>query len=335
MKTKYVDFLIYRLLESTQDDKYAIELNENRFNEILNDKCTVFKETHQVFYRGDHNLDKDYYLINSNKTVTRMMFDFNYLTTEFVSSDLWKEKGLPLKRNSLNLSCDPGTANVFGEPFIVIPFDYAQLVKVKFLFGNYITDRLKEEGFIVQPSNIATELKEVYLKNKEITIENAKDYIDELNNLFKDIKDKELVDYHKVGITIKNGMKKHNMSFIEYMEFLFAPENYDIELYDKKFKTNTAYSYWTNSPVLLIKQSLYNNLLEENRRKETKESSGELKIIDKYVIYGGRQYKMGKFIMKNLPDDINIQDIKMSDGIIYKGDKYSFKDFINKFINRK
>lgn len=333
-----MEFLIHGLLESAQDDNYSVEITENRVKEIIDSKCNIFKETQQVFYRGDFKMDKDCYLVNSNKTVTRMQFDFNYLTTEFVSSDLWKEKGLPLKKHSLNLSCSKDTTNVFGnEAYTVIPFDNAKLVRVKYLFGNYVTDRLKEEGFISQPSSIAEYLK-MLLGNKTITLDNARECIKELDDIFKTDLDKYDDYYGKLGLTIKDGMKKHNMTFTEYMEYLFAPESYVIDIYDESFRTNHNYSYWTNSPVLLLKNSVYDKIKSElvsETLKKSKEVNGKagLKIIDdKYVIYNGGQIRVRKFIKNNLPDNINIGDLQMGEYISYNGKTYTYEDFILTFI---
>jgi len=263
------------LLESSDDiesivnsGKYITELDKNMYFNIRNKYCKTYLKTRFHFYRGDKSLKGDYYFVNSEKTINQFQFHFNYLTTEFISSDLWKSKDLPLKKNSLNMATTGGITSVFADKYYyVIPFDHAKIVCMPKLFGNYNTKIFKDElNYTMGPSAFAEKLVGFSGYKKKIDITNVEEVIQKLENIFDKPRNVSLWDDDMV--VVLDNMKKHNMTFRKYMEFLFAPENYDIINYDDieslkdKFDTRDSWkdnkytAEYTNSPVLLVKTNI-------------------------------------------------------------------------------
>jgi len=282
MITNFENFL----LESSDDiesivnsSKYITELDKNMYFNIRNKYCKTYLKNRIHFYRGDKSLKGNYYLVNSEQTINQFKFDFNYITTEFISSDLWKSKDLPLKKNSLNMATSGGITSVFANSYYyVIPFDHAKIVCMPYLFGNFRTKLFEEEFgnyYINGPSDMAMLLKDMSNFN-EITPNNIEEVIKKLENIFNN--PKNLSQWKDRELVIVNNMKKHNMTFREYMEFLFAPENYDIFNYEdinestiNKFATTeyskrgTYIAEYTDSPVLLVKTNINEHMTNTGR----------------------------------------------------------------------
>ena len=111
MKTTFENFLIYNVMENTSNDEYITKLNRETAIKMLKEHCTANNKITTTFYRGDKSLTDECYLINSKKTVNRLANGFNYIMTEFVSSDLWKTSNYPLKRNSVDMTTDKSLAD--------------------------------------------------------------------------------------------------------------------------------------------------------------------------------------------------------------------------------
>lgn len=335
MKTTFEKFLIYNLLENTNSDKYIVELNEDSIKKLIYEHCKISTVIPSPYYRGDRSLNSDYYLINSKKTVNQIYETGNYILAEFTSSDLWKKAGYPLKRSSLDMTTSLNTATMYGDPYVVIPFDNAKMVEVKFLLGNYITPRLSQETYDTKPSNICIDMSYL-IPDMVITPNNVKEAISKIAEIYDNYTGEELDE--ELDGDILYGMEKHNMKFVDYMEYLFAPSNYNLITYNKNFKTTPNFdTVWTDSPVLLIKQSKYNKIYPSlSKGVDTVVDVDNNELIQfngNKVIYNGRNTSAGKFINKYLRDtDISKTDIKMSNGVEYKGEHYSFEDFIMKFI---
>jgi len=332
MKTTFENFLIYNLLENTNSDKYIVELNEDSIKELIDKHCKISTVIPSPFYRGDRSLNSDYYLINSKKTVNQIYETGNYILAEFASSDLWEKAGYPLKRSSLDMTTSFNTARMYGEPYVVIPFDNAKMVEVKFLLGNYITPTLSQETHDTKPSNLCIDMSYL-ISDMDITPNNIKEAISKIAEIYDDNNTDEELDED-----ILNGMEKHNMKFVDYMEYLFAPSNYNLITYDDNFKLTSDFdTVWTDSPVLLIKQSKYNEIYS-TLSKIIDDGDGDddnelIQIYDNKVVYDGRNMSAGKFINKYLrKTDINKNDIQMGDNVKYNDEIYTYKAFIMKYI---
>lgn len=248
----------FKLFENLNIDKYSIDLDKSGFDNIYNKYCSSHKINKVKFFRGDSKLVSNYLLVNSNKTKNQLKFDFNYIITEFISSHLWSDKGYPLKKNSINITLgDKGVAGYYGGGTIyqVIPFNNAKIVILPKQFGNSTTMLLHNEGFD-QPYQIAEAFKSI-LGGGFITLENVNDKIKKLCYMF-DNGEIENLDKHRYSnmiINVIQNMKKYNMSFIDYIEYLFAPENYEIINFDENLKIDfDKYTVgWTDSKILMKK----------------------------------------------------------------------------------
>jgi len=245
-------------------DKYIIGLNETEYKNILTKNCTTYLKNNIYFYRGDKQLDGDYYLINSKKTITQLKYNYNYIATEFVSSDLWKNKNLPLKKNSLNMSTDIKLSNTYGtNSYKVIPFDNAKIVCLPKEFGVCPNKILENElDLFEEPYALSVHLS-IKSGYDNININNISNVIKKLENIYDnnigdmDDKDKQIIHY----------MNVHNMSFKEYMEYVFAPENYDIINYNNMTNQiiNNYVAGYTDSPVLLVKTNINEHMTNTGR----------------------------------------------------------------------
>ena len=253
---------------------YSKELTKEEFINIKNKYCKIYNDNNVIFYRGDKSLNKKYYLIKSKKTKNQMVFDFNHITTRFISSKLWDNKNYPLKKNSLNMTHDKNLANFFGNGniFTIIPFDDAKIICLPRLFGNYQTEKFKKEFnyYFRDPSDLASFLSELV---GGVTLNTVDNKIKKLEKIFNNTKPKELseLSINRRGVRrrptddelfhkIINGMKNHNMNFLTYMEHIFAPENYIIKDYKNltnSFLKNYTAEY-TDSNVLMINTNLIN-----------------------------------------------------------------------------
>jgi hypothetical protein len=124
----------YKIYENLNSENYATVLDKTEFDDIYNKYCSYHKINKLIFHRGDPKLHSPYLLMNGNKTMNQLQFDYNYITTEFVSSNLWKKKGWPLKKNSINITIGHegvGTAGYFGRSnvFKVIPLNNTKMVQ--------------------------------------------------------------------------------------------------------------------------------------------------------------------------------------------------------------
>ncbi len=256
--TEYTKEEVFAFINSSTN--YINEIDSGMIKSIIYYLCTEYRENNIIFYRGDANIKGDGFLINSNKTINQMMHSFNNITTEFISSELWKNKKYPLKKNSINITRDKGIANFFGYDNIynVIPLDSAKIVCLPNLFGNYNTDLFIKEfgGKFYNPSNLAE-----YLEN--LIDDNATPQ--NINNVIKKLSD--IYDSNRVNDIIYKNMQKKNMSFIDYMEYIFSPDNYDVIEY-KNLNSNNVKKYvnfYTNQKVLMLPS---NKFLKENITQE-------------------------------------------------------------------
>jgi hypothetical protein len=203
------------------------------------------------------------------------------------------------------------------------------MVEIKFLLGNYVTDLIKTEiSEYASPSGICIDLLESipYVK---VTTTNVKDVIKQIADVYN--RDDNNDNNDNIENTIKNGMRNHNMDFVEYMEYLFAPTNYKLLTYDDNFKMSNGFdTTWTDSPVLLVGKSAYNSFTQST---STPPTNGSLWINGNTVMYKNITMRIGKFIMRNLRNaGIDKGDVKMSNDVEYNGEHYSFEEFINKYI---
>ena len=239
-------------------EDYINEIEPQMIRSIIHYFCTEFKDNNIVFYRGDRKIMGDGFLLNSHLTKTQLENKFNYISTEFVSSDLWKEKGYPLKKNSVNISKEHSVAYQFssGTIYNIIPLDGAKLVCLPKLFGNYTPEIFYKEGFNENIANFAMDLQDD--SGMFVNIDNVNEVINKLSNLY---------DNGRIKNDIYKRMKHHNMSFIDYMEYLFSPEHFTVKDY-KDFDKNIMDKYvnfYTNQRVLMISNV---NILKEHMTEE-------------------------------------------------------------------
>ena len=264
---KIEDKLIDEFIQKNSD-KYMIQLDKDMYQNIRDKYCKTFNKNGIKFFRGDKKpLEGDFYLLNGYNTKTKLQFPFNYITVEFVSSNQWSDKKLPIKKHSVNMSNKKSVTSIFGNTYAVIPFDNATLVCLPALWGNYSTDRFKKEFgdlFWAGPSNLAQFLERFLNSNEEFTYENSTEMVKRLVTKFNNITDEMINSMDKddknIINVIMNNMKTHNMLFREYMEYLFEPENYDIIKYED-MNTIDVQKYraeYTNSRVLVVNMNKLN-----------------------------------------------------------------------------
>lgn len=348
------DDVIKKLLE-TSSKKYITKLDKTMYQNIRNKYCTTYDKNKVLFYRGDKSLNGDYYLINGKETKTKLQFPFNYITTEFVSSDLWKNKNYPLKKHSVNMTSDYNLTRNFAQTYYaVIPFDGAKFICMHRLFGNYVTDLFVEElgTKFNDPSDLARILEE--LIEKDITLNNVNTIIKELENIFDDpVNRRNNKRYGDKATLILNNMEKHNMKFRKYMEFIFAPENYDILDYSdmNQFTLLKYIAEYTDSYVLLAKmERLDENITSTGRWGNvgagilpycSKTKRFLLSYRSKFVlephtwgIWGGKVDEedlddIEKTAIRELREETEYKgDIKIIPSYVYNEDGFTYYNFI-------
>lgn len=245
----------------TNKDKYITEIDETLFNNILNEKCEVYSDISKniKFYRGDRNLTGKYYILNAYNTIPKYQIQSAkmYPLTEFMSSHYWKEKNLPLKVSSSDIVSSIDITNMYGESYEVIPLDNPKIVCNSYLFGNTPPKRFIDE---IEDTNFISMFFERLFSDLWLERYDKKRIYDYIKIVANEYNTKQFNPYNDddnyifYRDKILAGMEKHNMNFIEYMEYLFAPDGY--EIYDYKNITNCKFKPiygYTNGTLLLRK----------------------------------------------------------------------------------
>lgn len=267
-------------LNENKKNNFYVELSDQEFTKILNEKCKEFLNNGVYFYRGDDSLTEKNYIINTKNIKREEKFKFNHYSNIFTSSNLWKNKGLPLRKNSINFTNDIVVSNRYSyskTSYYLIPFDGSKIVcmpkklnKAPTIFNNYSNPKVNEEfkdlGKI--PITPSGEL-EPYLLNQvlytlsDITLD-VDSNINDVELSLKTIQNKfsKNLDlgndlYNNIFNKIKENLKKHNMSFIEYMNYLYSPDNYIIMNYgDMDNKDQESFdTFYCDSNVLMTKEN--------------------------------------------------------------------------------
>jgi len=253
------------LKEGTYLNKYKESISRDKFKELLDFNCKGFNFSDRVLIRGDKNLGDDFYYINPKFRKVNWNWTLMYpLHLEFLRSKLWDE--LPKKVESIDM-LSPGGGDglwskryikgLYGDVYRVIPFDGAVFVKTEQLTGNYNKILSNDIGNCCVRAKYLSEIINSYVvfnkKYNEHTSD-MKEISKNLNILFKDY-DKVVNYNNRIILKTYQVLKDRNMSFIDYMEYAFSPDSYEILNYNEVMK-GSKFFVWTDSEVLLIKESI-------------------------------------------------------------------------------
>lgn len=259
MIKNYLKFLITEKLSSN----FINEISKEEKELIIEENCTEYKNNNVSFYRGDNSLTKPYYIIDPSYIIRREGNIVNHISNIFTSSKLWDN--YPIRKKSVDITSDFQMASFHSKNvYKVIPLDGAKLVCLPEMFNNYTNPTVSEEfknmsfGRKVNKPGV-----EPYYLNQALTsafgyiddYEDAIKLVEHINeNIEKTNTDKiDNKDYKLIIDTIIENMKKHNMSFIEYMEYIYSPKSYDVIKYKNMTKLDREKyeSFYTDSKLLL------------------------------------------------------------------------------------
>lgn len=242
-----------------------VVLNEGRSREISFDRafrtfihrCSSYSERKTQIFRGIEGFNSNYGLVKPKQASKRRQSAHtrNYYTFIIDNSEKWSD--YPDRGESIICSTDPSMAKSYGNLYLVIPFDGANIgvapnidiwrsFNVHLRSFNEIIRNISKKSYKYRTTAFEEPPESSYQEFK--TYINKVDEVLENNNKYKDFSKYSFVERYLDRKSEFNGLW-------EYLEWVLNPYRNDFNRvnYSSNFDFPRDREVWTDSPCLLVK----------------------------------------------------------------------------------
>lgn len=241
--------------ENNLEFLYMKELNNDDFDELLNNNCKSFKYTDNVIFRGDSNISGDFYYLNTKNRKVSYLDDNDQYQLHFL--DKWDNLKKSKSSDFVVGYKMTAISSFYGELYRVIPFDNGLFAtNGNKMTGNY-NKKLYDDNLESMPVYYNRLFTNIVKKNNKenLNVGEKFNYIDYYikNNYVDENLNK-----------LKKLLIKRNTTLYDYFIDVFSKDSYDIMNYEKLVNSGDLIG-WTDVDCLLIKYKLSKNYLKPKK----------------------------------------------------------------------